>query len=41
MAGWIIRKNAKFDIWMKEIAPSEKLRNMFGQDIEKFNTFKK
>ena len=35
------RKNAKLDLWMKEIAPSKKLGNMFVQDPEKFNTFKK
>lgn len=39
--GGLSEKNAKFDIWMKEIAPSKKLGNMFGQDPEKFNTFKK
>ncbi len=35
------KTNAKLDLWMKEIAPSKKLVNMFGQNPEKFNTFKK
>jgi uncharacterized protein YeaO (DUF488 family) len=34
------KKNAKLDLWMKEIAPSNELRKMFGHDPEKFDTFK-
>lgn len=34
------KKNAKLDLWMKEIAPSNELRKMFGHDPGKFDTFK-
>jgi uncharacterized protein YeaO (DUF488 family) len=34
------KKNAKLDLWMKEIAPTNELRKMFGHDPEKYDTFK-
>ena len=34
------KKNAKLDLWMKEIAPSNELRKQFGHDPEKYDTFK-
>jgi uncharacterized protein YeaO (DUF488 family) len=32
--------NARLDLWMKDIAPSNKLIKMFGQDLENFDSFK-
>lgn len=34
------KTDAKLDLWMKEIAPSNELENMFGQDHENYATFK-
>ena len=34
------KKNAKLDLWMKEIAPTNELRKKFGHDPEKYDTFK-
>jgi uncharacterized protein YeaO (DUF488 family) len=34
------KKNAKLDLWMKEIAPSSELRKMFGHDSKNYDTFK-
>ena len=35
----VSKKEAKLDAWMKEIAPSEKLRKWFDHDPEKFEEF--
>ncbi len=40
MATWIIKRECKVDLWMKEIAPSNELRKWFGHDPEKYNEFK-
>ena len=32
--------NAKIDLWMKEIAPSNELRKWFGHDPERWDEFK-
>ena len=37
----ISKENAKIDLWMKDIAPSTKLRKWFGHDQEKWQEFKK
>lgn len=37
----IKKENAMIDSWMKEIAPSNELRNWFGHDPEKWIEFKK
>ncbi len=37
----IKKENAKIDFWMKEIAPSNELRNWFSHDPNKWNEFKK
>ncbi len=34
-------EKAKVDLWLKEIAPSDKLRKWFSHDSEKWNDFKK
>lgn len=34
------KKNAKLDLWMKEIAPSKELGKMLVHDPEKYDTFK-
>ncbi len=35
------RSTANIDIWMKEIAPSDKLRTWFAHDIKKWPEFEK
>jgi len=35
------KKEAKVDLWLKEIAPSDKLRKWFSHDPEKWGDFKK
>jgi uncharacterized protein YeaO (DUF488 family) len=35
------KERAKLDVWMKEIAPSEELRQWFGHEPEKWQEFKK
>ena len=40
MAKGLSKTDAKLDLWMKEIAPSNELGNMFGQDPENYATFK-
>ena len=35
------KKEAKVDLWLKEIAPSDKLRKLFSHDPEKWGDFKK
>jgi len=35
------KENAKIELWMKEIAPSNELRNWFSHDPAKWNDFKK
>ena len=37
----IIKERAKIDEWVKEIAPSEKLRKWFNHDLNKWSEFKK
>ena len=34
------KKNAKLDLWMKEIAPSSEIKKMFGHDPKNYDTFK-
>jgi len=35
------KEKAKLDFWMKDIAPSDKLRQWYGHDPEKWEVFKK
>lgn len=35
------KQNAKFDLWLKEIAPSTELRKWFEHDPEKWDEFRK
>lgn len=35
------KEKAKLDLWMKDIAPSDELRQWFGHDPEKWGEFKK
>jgi uncharacterized protein YeaO (DUF488 family) len=35
------KERAKLDVWMKEIAPSEELRQWFGHEPEKWEEFQK
>jgi len=37
----VTKKNAKIDLWIKEIAPSSSLRQWFGHDPNKWNEFKR
>jgi uncharacterized protein YeaO (DUF488 family) len=37
----IKKEEAKIDLWLKEIAPSEKLRKWFKHDVSKWEEFKK
>lgn len=37
----VSKEDAKLDEWMKEIAPSDKLRKWFDHDPDKFEEFKK
>lgn len=34
------KKDAKIDLWLKEIAPSDKLRKWFSHDPKKWNGFR-
>lgn len=36
----IYKKEASIDLWLKDIAPSDKLRKWFGHDPRKWNEFK-
>ncbi len=36
----LAKKNARIDLWLKEIAPSKELREWFGHDPEKWNRFR-
>ncbi|WP_048190155.1 DUF488 domain-containing protein [Methanobacterium sp. SMA-27] len=36
----VSKEKAKFDLWMKEIAPSNELRKWFGHEPEKWGEFK-
>lgn len=36
----LTRENASVDLWMKEIAPSTKLRKWFGHDPDKWKSFR-
>ncbi len=35
------KEKAKIDLWLKEIAPSDKLRKWFSHDLKKWDDFKK
>ena len=35
------KDKVRFDLWQKEIAPSNSLRNWFGHDQKKWNEFKR
>lgn len=37
----INKKEASIDLWLKDIAPSDKLRKWYGHDPRKWNEFKK
>ena len=37
----LTREKAQVDVWMKEIAPSAKLRKWFGHDPDKWTEFQK
>ena len=37
----ISKKDAKLDLWLKEVAPSNELRKWYGHDPEKWTEFKK
>ncbi len=37
----LTKKDAKVDLWLKEIAPSNELRKWFGHEREKWPMFKK
>lgn len=34
------KENARIDLWLKEVAPSDNLRKWFGHDPEKWDKFK-
>lgn len=36
----VSKREAKLDQWMKELAPSEKLRKWFGHDPDRFDAFR-
>lgn len=35
------KEKAKIDMWVKEIAPSDKLRKTFSHEVDKWDNFKK
>ena len=35
------RDKTKIDLWLKEIAPGDKLRKWYSHDVEKFSEFRK
>jgi uncharacterized protein YeaO (DUF488 family) len=35
------KDKAKVDVWLKDIAPSDELRNWFGHEPEKWNEFRR
>ena len=35
------KEDARIDVWLKDIAPSDDLRKWFGHDPDKWDTFKK
>lgn len=35
------KNNAKIDMWLKDIAPSDKLRKWFSHDVKKWREFEK
>jgi len=35
------KENAKIDLWLKEVAPSDNLRNWFSHDPEKWEEFRR
>lgn len=37
----ISKEQAKLNLWLKEIAPSDELRKWYGHDSAKYNDFKK
>lgn len=36
----VSKEKAKIDLWLKDIAPSDKLRKWFSHDVKKWNYFK-
>ncbi len=38
---WVTKENLKVDLWLKEIAPSNKLRQWFMHDPVKWDEFRK
>lgn len=40
MAAGVSKEEAKLDRWMKEIAPSDELREWFGHDLSKWKGFR-
>jgi len=36
----VSKEDAKLDLWLKEIGPSNELRKWFGHDPERWNGFK-
>ncbi len=37
----VSKKDAKLDLWLKDVAPSNELRKWYGHDPEKWTEFKK
>jgi uncharacterized protein YeaO (DUF488 family) len=37
----VLKNNARIDLWLKEIAPTDQLRKWFSHDPKKWNIFKK
>lgn len=37
----ISKEKARIDLWLKEIGPSNELRNWFGHEVEKWEGFQK
>jgi len=37
----VSKAKAKVDVWLKDIAPSDKLRKWFGHDVKRWPEFKK
>ncbi len=37
----VSKENARIDLWLRDIAPSDELRKWFGHDPEKWEEFKK
>lgn len=37
----VLKNNARVNLWLKEIAPTDQLRKWFSHDLKKWNAFKK